>query len=189
MQFLGEAVLVALLSLMLALALAEVLLPLFDEFLQRPIALHYTTDWRLMLLLAGVAVVTGLISGSYPALVLSGLRPIAGLRAGDARPTRSGGLRNVLVVLQFSVSVGMAIAAAVVFRQISYARAMDLGFFHDDVVVISGDGRLVGEKQEAFVQALQADPGVAAVGLSSYVPFGRGQSNSLISCPDATDNS
>lgn len=179
-QFLGEAVLVALLSLMLALALAEVLLPLFDEFLQRPIALHYMTDWRLLLMLIGVAVITGLVSGSYPALILSGLRPITGLRSGDARPSRSGGLRNLLVVLQFSVSVGMAIAAAVVFRQVSYARAVDLGFLHDNVVVINGDGRLVGEKQQAFVQALEAAPGVAAVGLSSYLPFGRGESNSLL---------
>jgi putative ABC transport system permease protein len=60
---------------------------------------------------------------------------------------------------------------------------MDLGFLHDDVVVIAGDSRLVGEKQEAFVQALQADPGVAAVGLSSYVPFGHAQSNSQIELP------
>jgi putative ABC transport system permease protein len=183
LQFLGEAVLVALLSLMLALALAEVLLPLFDHFLQRPIALHYATDWQLLLWLAGIAVVTGLISGSYPALVLSGLRPITGLRAGDARPHRSGALRNMLVVLQFSVSVGMGIAAGVVFKQISYARAMDLGFLHDNVVVISGDSQLTGEKQEAFVQALRADPGIAAVGLSSYQPFGSGQSNSLLEVP------
>jgi len=183
MQFLGEAVLVALISLMLALALAEVLLPLFDGFLQRPIALHYTTDWRLLLMLAGIAVLTGLVSGSYPALVLSGLRPITGLRAGDARPHRSGGLRNVLVVLQFAVSVGMGIAAGVVFRQVSYARAMDLGFRHDNVVIISGSPLLTGEKQEAFEQALRSDPGVAAVGRSSYTPFTRGQSNSDIQVP------
>ena len=183
LQFLGEAVLVALLSLMLALALAEVLLPLFDHFLQRPLALHYTTDWQLLILLAGIAVVTGLISGSYPALVLSGLRPTAGLRASDARPHRSGGLRNVLVVLQFSVSVGMGIAAGVVFRQVSYARAIDLGFLHANIVVITGDSRLTGEKQEAFVQALRADPGIAAVGQSSYQPFERGQSNSLLQVP------
>lgn len=182
-QFLSEAVLVALLSLLLALALAEVLLPLFDDFLQRPIALHYTTDWQLLLLLAGVAVVTGLISGSYPALLLSGLRPIAGLRVGEVRPHRGGGLRNLLVVLQFSVSVGMGIAAGVVFRQISYARAMDLGFQHDNVVVISGSPQLTGERQEAFAQVLRADPGVAAVGLSSYTPFNSGQSNSLIELP------
>ena len=183
LQFLGEALLVALLSLMLALALAEILLPLFDEFLQRPIAIHYATDWRMTLLLLAVAVVTGLVSGSYPALVLSGLRPITGLRAGDGRPQRSGKLRSVLVVLQFSVSVAMAIAAGVVFRQVNYARGMDLGFLHDDVVVINGDSRLVGEKQEAFAQALRTSPGVAAVGLSSYVPFTPGQSNSLVQVP------
>lgn len=182
-QFLGEAVLVAVLSLMVALALTEVLLPLFDDFLQRPIALHYMTDWRLLLMLAGIAVATGLVSGSYPALVLSGLRPIAGLRAGDGRPQRSGGLRNVLVVLQFSVSVGMGIAAAVVFGQVRYGRAMDLGFRHDNVVVIGGDRSLTGEKLEAMAQALRAGPGVAAVGLSSFTPFGSGQMNPSVQVP------
>jgi putative ABC transport system permease protein len=182
LQFLGEAVLVALLSLMLALALAEILLPLFDKFLQRPLALHYTGDLRLLLMLAGVAVATGLISGSYPALVLSGLRPIGGLRAGDAAPQRSGRLRNALVVLQFSVSVAMTIAAGVVFRQISYARAMDLGFQHSSVLVIDSSP-LTGEKQEAFADALRADPGVAAVGLSDFVPFTTGQAVSAIQVP------
>jgi putative ABC transport system permease protein len=183
LQFLGEAVLVALLSLMLALALAEVLLPLFDAFLQRPLSLHYTADWRLPLLLVGIAMLTGLFSGSYPALVLSSMAPMSGLRAGDGGPSRSAGLRSVLVVLQFSVSVGMAIAAGVVFRQISYARAMDLGFRHDNIVVIGSSSRLIGDKQEAFAQALRANPGIAAVGLSSYVPFMSGQSNSLVQLP------
>lgn len=186
LQFLGEAVLVALLSLMLALALAEVLLPLFDDFLQRPLSLDYTADWRLPLLLLGIAVLTGLFSGSYPALVLSSMPPMSGLRAGDGGPSRSGGLRSVLVVLQFAVSVGMAIAAGVVFRQISYARAMDLGFRHDNIVVISSNSRLMGDKQEAFAQALRANPGIAAVGLSSYVPFMPGQSNSLIQIPGSS---
>jgi putative ABC transport system permease protein len=184
LQFLGEAVLMAFLSLLVALALAEVLLPLFDSFVQRPIAPHYMTDWRLPLLLVGVAAVTGLISGSYPALVLSNLRPIAGLRAGGAAPQRSGGLRNVLVVLQFSVSVGMGIAAGVVFRQAEYGRAMDLGFQHAGIVVINnGNPQLTGERQEAFAQALRADPGVAAVGLSNLTPFGSGQSNSGVQVP------
>jgi putative ABC transport system permease protein len=183
LQFLGEAVLVALLSLMLALALAEVLLPLFDDFVQRPIALHYATDWRLLLLLGGIAGMTGLISGSYPALVLSGLRPVAGLRSGGAAPPRSGQLRNVLVVLQFSVSIGMAIAAGVVFRQVSYARDMKLGFHHSDVLIISGNSGLTGQRQEAFAQALRSYPGIAAVGLSSYLPFSHAQSVSTVQLP------
>lgn len=183
LQCLGEALLVAFLSLALAFALAEVLLPLFDRFLRRPIALHYMSDWQLLLLLAGVALMTGLISGSYPALILSGLRPIAGLRAGDATPPRSGGLRNVLVVLQFSVSVGMGIAACVVFSQVRYGRAMELGFRHDNIVVINGGPALTGDRQRAFAEALRRERGVAAVGLSSYTPFGSGQSNSLVQVP------
>ncbi|HEV7136000.1 MAG TPA: ABC transporter permease [Steroidobacteraceae bacterium] len=183
LQFLGEAVLIALVSLIAALALAEILLPLFDGFLQRPIALHYLSDWSLLLLLGGVAVATGLISGSYPALVLSRVRPIAGLRGGDGGSPRSGGVRNVLVLLQFAVSVGLGIAAGVVFSQVNYARSMSLGFDRDNVVVIGGSGALVGEKQAAFVRALRADPGIAAVGLSNLVPFGSGQSVSTIQIP------
>jgi putative ABC transport system permease protein len=182
LQFLGEAVLVALLALMLAVALAEMLLPLFDQFLQRPITLDYSTDWKLLLLLVGVAVATGLVSGSYPALVMSGFRPVTGLRAGDTGPVRWGGLRNALVVLQFAVSVGMGIAAAVVFRQISYARDLNLGFYHDYVVILNSGG-LTGERQEAFAQALRADPGVAAVGLSDLVPFESGQHLGQVQVP------
>ncbi len=183
LQFLGEAVLIALVSLIAALALAEILLPLFDDFLQRPIALHYLSDWGLLLLLGGVAVVTGLISGSYPALVLSRVRPIAGLRGGDGGSPRSGGLRNVLVLLQFAVSVGLGIAAGVVFSQVNYARAMSLGFDRDNVVVVGGSDGLAGEKQEAFARTLRANPGIAAVGLSNFVPFGSGQEVSTIQVP------
>ena len=187
LQFLGEAVLIAVVSLIAALALAEILLPLFDDFLQRPIALHYLSDWGLLLLLGGVAVVTGLISGSYPALVLSRVRPIAGLRGGDARSPRSGGLRNVLVLLQFAVSVGLGIAAGVVFSQVNYARAMSLGFDRDNVLVIGGSDGLAGAKEEAFAQALRANPSIAAVGLSNFVPFGSGQSVSTIRVPGRPD--
>jgi putative ABC transport system permease protein len=182
-QFMGEAVLVSLLSLMLALALAEVLLPPFDSFLRAPLRLHYLADWRLLLLLVGVAAVTGLISGSYPALVLSRFRPAAGLRSGDGGSTHSGRLRNVLVVLQFAVSVGMGIAAAVVFGQVRYERDMDLGFHRDDIVVVGGNSHLTGRKEEAFAQALRSYPGVASVGLSSLVPFGQGRMTSDLQVP------
>src|SRR3954463_2727455 len=67
-QFLGEAVLMALLSLILALALVEVLQPAFGRFLQHPIALDYAGDWPLMLIIAGITIAAGLVSGSYPAL-------------------------------------------------------------------------------------------------------------------------
>lgn len=136
-QLLGEAVVVALCALILALVMVEVLLPAFDGLIDRPIAFHYIADWRLSLIIISIALGAGVISGSYPALVLSGLRPGTVLRAGGSGQAASGRLRTLLVVLQFVVSIGLGIGAIVVSRQISFARQMDLGFDPQHVVVIA----------------------------------------------------
>jgi putative ABC transport system permease protein len=177
-QFLSEAVVMALLALTAAVAATEMLLPVFDKFLGRPIGFDYSADWPLLLALVGVAIAAGLISGSYPALILSGFRPAATLRTNSAGQAGSGGLRNLLVVLQFAVSIGLGIAAAVVFCQISYARNIELGFHHDNIVVLSAD-RLTVEQREAMVRALRANPGVISVGTADRMPFDEGQSHSL----------
>jgi putative ABC transport system permease protein len=181
-QFLGESVLTALLALALGLALVEILLPAFAAFLQHPIAFHYLAEWRLLFLIIGIAVAAGLVSGSYPALVLSAFRPAAVLRGNGSGRSGWGRLRAGLVVMQFAVSIGLGIAAAVVFSQISFARAIDLGFRHENIVVVGG-GRLTPERREAFVQTLRANPGIADVGLSNMVPFAPDQSLALVQVP------
>jgi len=180
-QFLGEAVLMSVLGLVLAFAVVEILVPAFDNFLQRPIRLHYT-DWRLLLALVGLAVTAGLISGSYPALVLSRFRPAATLRTNSAGQSGSGAFRNVLVVLQFAVSIGLGIAAAVVFSQISYARNIDLGFRRDNIVIMSS-GRMTPEQRETFAHTLRTNPGIVDVGMSNMVPFDAGQTLALFQLP------
>ena len=167
-QFLGEAVLMALISLVLALALVELLQPAFGHFLQHPVLLHYASDWPLLLGIVGIAVVAGLISGSYPALVLSGFRPVVALRAG---PAGSGRLRTVLVVLQFAVSIALGIAATVVFSQISYARNIDLGFRRDNVLVVIGNALLTMDGEQSFVQRLRANPDILDVAMIDVPPF------------------
>jgi putative ABC transport system permease protein len=187
-QFLGEAVLIALLALMLALALVEVLLPAFGRFLQRPITFHYLADWPLLLLIVGAAIVAGLISGFYPALVLSRFRPAAVLRANSAGQAGSGRLRGILVVLQFSVSIGLGIAALVVFSQVSYARNIGLGFNRDSILILSGGGRVTADGHSSLVQTLRAYPGILAIGMANRMPFETGQSNVVVRIPGQPDN-
>ncbi|MGH8319668.1 MAG: FtsX-like permease family protein [Steroidobacteraceae bacterium] len=170
-QFLAEAALLALISLACAVAAAEMLLPAFNDFLHQSIGLDYVSDWRLDLILIGVAAVAALMSGIYPALVLSRLRPVAALQAKAGGSHRLVGLRDVLVLMQFAVSIGLGIAAIVVFRQVDYARNLDLGFQRNNILVI-GNSTLTGERQEAFAQALRGNPGVSEVGLSDILPFG-----------------
>jgi putative ABC transport system permease protein len=186
-QFLGEAVLMALLALLLALAMTQMLLPAFDNFLQRPIAFTYAADWPLLLLILAIAVAAGLVSGSYPALVLSGFRPAAVLRANTGGQAGSGRLRAILVVLQFAVSIGLGIAALVVFSQISFARNVDLGLQRDNVLIIDGHGRVTGEGRESFVQALRSQPGVLALGMANFQPFDSGQSLVNVMVPGHPD--
>lgn len=181
-QFLAEALLVALLSLACAIAAAEILLPAFNGFLEHSLVLDYAQDWRLDLTIIGIAVAAGLFSGIYPALVLSRLRPVAALQAYGGGLRRRGGLRDVLVLMQFAVSIGLGIVAIVVFRQVDYARNLDLGFNRDDIVVIEGND-LGGQREEALAEALRANPGVSQVGLSAFLPFGSGTLTARIQMP------
>lgn len=181
-QFLSEAVVVALASLVLAGAAAEVLRPVLERFLHRPLALDFLRDPRLDLMLLGVAVGAGLISGIYPALVLSSRRPLAALEGSESGSQTAVGLRDLLVLLQFAVSIGLGVAVLVVFRQVDYARALSLGFRRDDIVVIR-NSVLTGQRQEAFAQALRANPGIRGVGLSEFVPFHGGSSGQSIRLP------
>ena len=174
-QFLGEAVLMAVVALALALAMVEILLPTFDGFLERPIAFNYLTDWGPLALILVIAVGAGLLSGSYPAMILSGFRPASILRTGGAGPGGSGRLRTILVVAQFAVSIGLGTAASVVFRQIDYARKLDLGFRHDNVIVVDA-GRLTPSERDSFAQLLRTQPGVLATAQSNDVAFTTNQS-------------
>jgi putative ABC transport system permease protein len=171
LQVLSEAVVTVLVSFGIALSIAEILLPAYDRFLGEPLALHYLTDWRLVLAMASGAVALGLLSGLYPALVLSGFRPASALKSGMSERTGSGLLRSALVVSQFAVSIAVGIAATVIFRQISYARTVDLGYNRDDVVVLRGLLNLSSDAREGLARILRAGPGIEATALSDTVPF------------------
>ena len=118
-QFLGESVLIALISLVLALALTELLLPFFDRMLGKPIALDYLSDWPLASGAGGAGGLDRPDGGLYPALVLSGFRPPRRFAPTEPGNQARAWCAPSLVVMQFAVSIGLGIAALVVFAQIS----------------------------------------------------------------------
>jgi putative ABC transport system permease protein len=170
-QFLGESILMALLALVVALVLVEMLLPSYSSFMGRPLEFNYIADWPLTLSFFGVSILAGLLSGFYPALVLSGFRPAATLRANTSGQGGSGRLRAALVVLQFAVSIGLGIGALVVFQQIEFARNIDLGFRRDNIVFTGTGGHLTEDGIKSFVQALERGPGILEVARTSFMPF------------------
>jgi putative ABC transport system permease protein len=170
-QLMGEALLMSLVSLMVALALVEILLPVYDAFLDRPIAFHYLTDWRLTVGVVASALAVGLLSGAYPALVLSSFRPASVLNSSAAAQKGGGLLRTVLVILQFAVSIGLGVAAIVVFSQVRFARNIDLGFERAGIVIVRGITKLTPNAAESFAKVLRSNLEISDVSLSNAAPF------------------
>jgi len=170
-QFLGESLLTALLALVLALSLTEILLPFYDTFLQRPIALHYAADFALLALIVAIAIGAGLLSGVYPAFILSRFHPAPVLRANDAGHTGSSRLRSALVVLQFTVAIGLAIVTLAVMAQVDFARNQSLGFRRDNILVIDTNRRMTAAARDSFVEQLRGRTGILDVATSGDIPF------------------
>jgi putative ABC transport system permease protein len=186
-QFLGEALLTAAIAMIFALALTEVLLPLFDGVLGLPIEIHYVRDWQLLLFIAAVGVVAGLLSGAYPALVLSGFRPAATIRTNRSASPGAGLTRTALVVLQFAVSIGLGIAAAVIFAQISFSRNVDLGFRKEAVVDMNVNS-IPPSAVDSLARALRTSPDIVDTSVSQAVPFSDDHNMLSAHAPGATSS-
>jgi len=186
-QFLGESLLTALVSLALAIGIVEALLPAYDSFLARPITFNVLTDWQLTLTILGIAVGAGVLGGLYPALLLSGFRPAARLGTAVSGIGGSGLLRTTLVVLQFAISIGLGITMIVMFAQIRYARQVDLGFDRHNLIVLNGNGPIAPPSVESLAQTLAADPAIEGVGRSSATPFDGSINVASVSLPEKTE--
>jgi ABC-type antimicrobial peptide transport system permease subunit len=165
-QFLSESVLVALVALALALILIEITLPFFNALAAKEMQLPWNNPVFYLGIL-GFAVLTGLIAGSYPAFYLSSFRPIKVLK-GSFRATRAASIpRQILVVLQFTVSLSLIIGTAVVYRQILFARDRPVGYSREGLFSVRINTPELGQHYEALRTDLLASGLVADVASSS----------------------
>ncbi len=166
-QFMGEAVLTALLAIGLAVLLVSLLLPAFSTLTGKHIELTYGPSFLLTLL--GIALLTGLVAGSYPALFLSGLNPVRVLKGTLKFGTGALLFRKGLVVFQFALSILLIVGTLLVYRQIQYAKNKNLGLDRENVITLAVEGDLA-RHLEAFAQEVGHLPGVQAVTSASDDP-------------------
>jgi hypothetical protein len=113
-QFLIEAVLLALLALLIAITCIDLFTPFFNRLSGKELTLGFNTNPQLILALLGVALLTGVLAGLYPALVLSSFQPVAVLKGNLRSGTKNSRLRSVLVVAQFTISIVLLVGTGVV---------------------------------------------------------------------------
>lgn len=177
-QFLTESVLLAAISGAFALALAHMLLPAFNRLADRELVFSFQQFPEMGWLLAGLVLLTGLVAGSYPALVLSGFRPIEILRS-KIRLGGSNLFTKSLVTGQFVLSVGLIVSTLVILKQLDFMRSQNPGFERENVVVVDAEGTDSKRLFPLFQQAAMARPEVMGVaGAESSFGEGAGWSRS-----------
>jgi len=172
LQFLSESILLSLLAATLAFGLARITLPLVNKLLGQELLIPDGALWAapgLLLLLAGV---TGLLAGLYPAFYLSALKPLSIIKSENQGRGGGAGLRKVLVVGQFAVSVALIIATVVVFRQLQFLQDKKLGLNKDHIVTAFFYNDLAPQ-YESFRNEILSNPAIKNVTRSSRLPSGR----------------
>jgi len=170
-QFLTESVLITLLSAIVAVALAFMLLPLFNQMADKQLVVTSQTIVWLIPSLLIIVLVVGFLAGSYPALYLSSFQPIAVLKGKISAGFKGGFLRSFLVVFQFSISIFLIIGTLVIYNQLSYIQNKNLGFDRNQVLVIKNTNTL-GKQAKILKNELKQLPGVSNATMSSYQPTG-----------------
>lgn len=185
-QFIGESMIVAAIAMLLALAIAELALPAFNAFLDAEIRFRYLGMDGLLLPVIVLVLVVGAAGGVYPAFHLSRFQPAHVLKANKsaADAQGSGRLRNILVVGQFAVSIGLIICTAVIQAQTDYARTSDPGYQREGLIQIENMGRRqIQPLADTLVREIAGLDGVVAVGRSSIAMATQNSTSSSIQVP------
>jgi putative ABC transport system permease protein len=150
-QFLGESLVISFVALIVAIGLVFLCLPLFNNVTGKELNIRFLSG-KLWLGLIGLALVTGLLSGSYPALFLSGFQPVKVLKGSLKSFTGNTIFRHTLVITQFIVSILLLSGTIVVYKQLKFMRSRDLGFEKENLLYMPMTGDMWGK-----VQALKAE--------------------------------
>jgi putative ABC transport system permease protein len=135
-RFIGESVLMSFIALLLAFAITALSLRLFSYISGTELLVGLSSQWPLIFGFIGVAIITGVLAGSYPAFYLSSFIPVRVLKGRFTNSLSAVALRKGLVVFQFIISVVLIIASVVINKQMQYMRTKDLGFQKDQQIVI-----------------------------------------------------
>jgi len=155
-QFLGESLFISFIALLIAVCMVYLLLPVFNNLAGKELSIRLL-DGKLIALLLGIALFTGLVSGSYPALFLSGFKPVQVLKGNMKMMGGNLFFRNGLVVVQFVVSIVLLTGTAVVYRQLNYIKNRNIGYNKSNLLYMQMTGEL-GDKQPALRAELKTNP-------------------------------
>jgi putative ABC transport system permease protein len=158
-QFLSESLIITLVAMIISLTLVELVLPSFNRFTGKDLAIGYLNHWYIIPSLIAVTLLIGFLAGIYPAFYLSSFKPAEILKAKYNRGTGNIRLRSALVIVQFSITIILLISTFIVSSQLKFIRSKDLGFNKENVLVVKNTGDLA-DYAETFREKVLKMPNV-----------------------------
>ncbi|MBR08736.1 MAG: hypothetical protein CMP48_13785 [Rickettsiales bacterium] len=178
-QFMSESILLTIVALLISLLLVLILVPVFNSQLQTSMNIGSLLNPMVLGAIAVMLLITGILSGSYPAFYLSAFKPASVLKG---KGSKSGNkiLRSVLVGVQFSISIFMLVGTLIIYDQMQYLRNKDLGFDKERVVRVVLDNRAARDKWPVLKNKLLQDPNIKDAATAITTP-GRGYDKNVMS--------
>ncbi len=161
-QFLAESVMYSLVAVLLSLVICYILLPSFNLLAGKELAMNVLGQPIFIAGIIGLIVLLGLLAGSYPAFYLTSFTPVEVLKGKVKAGLKSKGIRSMLVVLQFGLSIFLIIFTIVVYQQIQFMQEKNLGIDKNNIIVINSASRL-GNNKETFRNSLKQQTGISQV--------------------------
>ena len=169
-QFLSEAVVISLLSIIAAVLFIALILPTFSNLIGRELTTQIFLQWDFWALTLAASLGVGIISGSYPAFFTSKLKPAFILKSHAKSGKKTSLLRNTLVVGQFTVTIVLLIGSIVVFQQLNFIQTTDTGLNRDQVISITTNDPEIWDRFNTVKEELIKNPSIQAVSSSQYDP-------------------
>lgn len=183
-QFFSESIFICLISFILALAIVETCLPYINSVIGVELLSTFYSDYTVMLIFIGIAIITGLISGLYSAVYLSSFNPVKILKGELTTGKKNAKFRGALVIFQFAISIFLIISTLIVNKQLTYINNKDLGYKKENFIKI--DNADLIKNRDIFSQKLMELPGVKGITFASDLPgkFCNGSMMSKCNCDD-----
>ncbi len=172
-QFMGESLITTLISFLIALGLIEIFLPAFNNLTEKHLSLTIFSNPGNLGILALIVLGTGLIAGLYPSFYLAAIKPILVLKSRHIQSTGRFSFRQLLVILQFTISIALIIGTATAFMQLSYISNKPMGYTRDNMLVIPVESNYVKTHYKVFRNDLLSNPDIENVSMSQKVPAER----------------
>ena len=170
-QFIGESVLLTTISCILSVALLSLVMPWYDQWLGYTLNVSWNAS-PIYLFLAGIIIIVGFLAGSYPAFFLSAFSPIQALKGKLKLGKGGASFRQVLVVVQFSISVFLIVGTIIITKQMSYVKNKQLGYNKEQTLIIPIDNGDIYKNLNSFKTELQNETAIQSVSAMSGEPGG-----------------